>query len=127
MILGLHHFGFAVTDLEAAVRLYESTGFSVFKRFVSEERGLRAVMMKKGKSHVELFNFDDPDSALSKKISRHFAFESDNLEDDVQRYIDAGYTISIPIDKGTVVKRYAYVEDKLGNQIELLEKLDEDE
>ncbi len=126
MIIGLHHFGFRVDDLEKTVKQYESNGFSVFKRFESAERGLKAAMLKKGKSHVELFVFDDPEAELSKKIARHYAFESDNLDEDVQQFVDGGYEISIPISQGTVVKRFAYVQDKFGTQFELVEPLDED-
>lgn len=124
MIVGLHHFGFAVEDLEKAVELYASMGFEVFMRFEKESIGARSVMVRKDKSNIELWEFDDPNTELNKKIARHFAFESDDLEADIQAYLDAGYSESIPMSNGTVVKRYAYVQDKLGNQIELLEPLE---
>lgn len=124
MIIGIHHFGFAVEDLDNAVRLYEKMGFEVFMRFEKVTIGAKSVMVKKGKSHIELWEFSDPKSELSQKIARHFAFESDDIEGDVQAYLEAGYKISIPISEGTVVKLFAYVQDALGNQIELLEPLD---
>lgn len=125
MIVGLHHFGFAVEDLEKAVELYGSMGFEVVMRFEKQDIGARAVMVKKGTSHIELWEFNDPQLEIARKIARHFAFRSDDLEVDLQKYLDAGYEISIPISEGTVVKRYAYVQDKLGNQIELLEPSEE--
>lgn len=121
MIVSLHHFGFAVEDLEKAVQLYGSMGFEVVMRFSKDDIGAHAAMVKKGASHIELWQFDDPELPINKKIARHFAFWSDDLDSDVQKYLDNGYEISIPISKGTVVRRFAYVQDKLGNQIELLE------
>ncbi len=91
MITGLHHFGFRVESLEESIKFYEKIGYSVMKRFGGSSRGFQAVMMKKGKSHVELFTFVDPNSELSKKISRHFAFSSDNLEEDIKSYTNSGY------------------------------------
>ena len=37
------------------------------------------------------------------------------------KYLDHGYELAIPVSPGTVVKRYAYVKDLVGNYIELLE------
>lgn len=87
MIIGLHHFGFAVDDLDKAIELYLSMGFEVFKRFSIESINADAAMLKKNQSHIELWKFKDPNTKLNKKIAKHFAFESDNLEEDVQNIL----------------------------------------
>ena len=79
--------------------------------------------MRKGDDGIELFQFKDPSAELSRKISNHTAFTTDDIEKDVQVFLDNGYELSIPISPGTVVKRYAYVADKHGVQIELCEPL----
>ena len=123
MIKGLHHVGFEVKDLEDSIKYYESLGFSVVKRFEYEAAGFKAAMMKgKQLGGVELFQLNDPEHELARKVRRHIAFETDNLDTDLQKFLDEGYKLSIPITEGRVVKRYAYVQDKFNNFIELLEQ-----
>jgi len=123
MILRLNHLGFRVDDLDKAIAIYEKLGFSVETRFGKGDWAL-AAMMRKGDDGIELFQFKDPNAELSKKISNHTAFTTDDIEADVQLFLDNGYALSIPISSGTVVKRYAYVADKYGVQIELCEPLE---
>ena len=124
MIKGLHHFGFAIVDLEVSISTFEKQGYQVFKRFEYAAIGAKAAMLRNATGGVELWQFKDFESSLAQKIKKHFAFESDNLEEDIQKFLSAGYEISIPISNGNVVKRYVYVQDELGNQIELVEPFD---
>lgn len=123
MIVRLNHLGFRVDDLDKAIDIYEKLGFSVQTRFGKGDWAL-AAMMRKGDDGIELFQFKNPDDELSQKISNHTAFTTDDIEADVQLFLDHGYTLSIPISDGTVVKRYAYVADQYGVQIELCEPLE---
>jgi catechol 2,3-dioxygenase-like lactoylglutathione lyase family enzyme len=122
MIKGLHHVGFEVDDLEAAVALYEGLGFEMVQRFEYPAAEFVAAMMKSKKlGGVELFQFNNPSHELVEKIKHHSAFQTDNLETDLQTFLDKGCTLAIPISIGKVVKRYAYVKDQHDNYIELLE------
>lgn len=123
MIVRLNHLGFRTDDLEASIAFYEKLGFSVQTRFGKGDWAL-AAMMRKGDDGIELFQFKDPNDELSRKISNHTAFTVDDIEADVQLFVDNGYEVSIPISPGTVVKRYAYVADRHGVQIELCEPLE---
>jgi catechol 2,3-dioxygenase-like lactoylglutathione lyase family enzyme len=123
MIVRLNHLGFRVDDLEQAINIYKKLGFTVQTRFGKGDWAL-AAMMRKGDDGIELFQFKNPEDELSKKISNHTAFTTDDIEADLQLFLDNGYTLSIPISPGTVVKRYAYVADKYGVQIELCEPLE---
>lgn len=123
MIIRMHHFGMATDDLEQSVRSYEAHGFKVYKRFTKP--GMKAAMLFKDGAGIEFFKFDNPDGKLERMIGRHSAFESDDLEDDVRKYLEHGHELAIPIEKGTIVKRYAYVKDPVGNYIELLEPADD--
>lgn len=123
MIVRLNHLGFRTDDLDASISFYEKLGFTVAKRFGKGDWAL-AAMMRKGDDGIELFQFKDPNDVLSRKISVHTAFTTDDIEADMQMFLDNGYELSIPISPGTVVKRYAYIADKHGVQIELCEPLD---
>lgn len=119
MITRMHHFGMMVEDLEQAIQSYEALGFTVYKKFTKPN--MKAVMMFKDGAGIEFFQFENPAGEMEQKIKKHSAFVSDNLEADVQQYIDLGYELAIPINDGTVVKRFAYLKDSAGNYIELLE------
>ena len=109
-------------DLDQAVEAYEALGFKVFRRFTKP--GMKAAMLFKDEAGVEFFEFENPDGQMEQMIKQHSAFVSDDLENDVQEYLDHGYELAIPISEGTVVKRFAYVKDPAGNYIELLEPPD---
>lgn len=123
MILRLHHSGIRVDDLEKEVKFFEQQGFKILFRFELEVIGAKAVMLLKDGAGIELFQFDDSNSGheLAQKIHKHTAFQTDNIEEDVQKFLNDGYELALPISKGKVMKKFAYVKDKLGNYIELCE------
>jgi catechol 2,3-dioxygenase-like lactoylglutathione lyase family enzyme len=123
LILKKHHVGLAVNDLDAEIAKYEKAGFKLGRRFTKP--GMKAAMLFKDGTGAEFFEFENPDGELEQKIKRHTAYVSDDLEKDVQQFLDDGCELAIPIEKGTVVKRYAYVKDPAGNYIELLEPADD--
>jgi catechol 2,3-dioxygenase-like lactoylglutathione lyase family enzyme len=123
LIVRLHHFGMMVEDVEKQVKVFESLGFKVVMRFSYDAIGAKAAMLNKDGAGVELWQMNDPENEMAKKIKKHSAFESDDLENDVKALLDSGYELAIPIRSGNVVKRYAYVSDDLGNYIELIELL----
>ena len=124
MIVGIHHIGIAVDNLEASIKHYKRLGFRLFMSFSKDSIAAKSAFMQKGSSGVELWKFRNPGEKLAKIISKHFAFESTNLERDLQTFLDDGYNLAIPISAGTVVKRYAFVRDNKDNYVELVEPLE---
>lgn len=122
MITRMHHFGMMVDDLEKEIETYESLGFTVFKRF--PKPGIKAAMLFKDGAGIELFEFENSSGKLQQMTRKHSAFVSDDLENDIQKYLDRGYELAMPVTKGAATKRWAYVKDTAGNYIELLEPLD---
>ena len=120
MITRMHHFGMMVNDLDKAIEVYEKLGFEVFKRF-TKEPGMKAAMLFKDNAGIEFWEFENPSGELELMIKKHSAFVSDDLETDVKLFLDNGFTLAIPVSKGTIVERFAYVKDPVGNYIELLE------
>lgn len=122
MILRKHHVGMMVKDLDAEIAKYEAAGFELDKRFTKP--GMKAAMLFKDGTGAELFEFENPDGELEQKIKQHTAYVSDSLEEDVQKYLENGCELAIPIGEGVITKRFAYVKDRTGTYIELLELLD---
>jgi methylmalonyl-CoA epimerase len=63
----IDHVGVAVSDLEAAISLYEgSFGMELVHREVISEQGVEAVLLDVGDSHVELLSPTGPDTPVGK-------------------------------------------------------------
>jgi catechol 2,3-dioxygenase-like lactoylglutathione lyase family enzyme len=119
MILRLHHSGIRVDSLVDKVKFFEGLGYKVLFEFELEEIGGKAAMLLKDGTGIELFEIIKTDHELAQKVSKHTAFETDNIEEDVQKFLDAGYELAMPIAVGRVMKKFAYLKDKTGNYIEL--------
>ncbi len=66
----MDHVGVAVSDLEAAISLYEeSFGMELVHREVVSEQGVEAVLLDVGDSHVELLRPTGPDTPVGKFMS----------------------------------------------------------
>jgi methylmalonyl-CoA epimerase len=66
----IDHVGVAVSDLEAAISLYEeSFGMELVHREVVSEQGVEAVLLDVGDSHVELLKPTGPDTPVGKFMS----------------------------------------------------------
>lgn len=111
MLKKILHTGVEVADLAKAIELYKSLGFVVAKQF--EKPKTKIAIVTKGETTFELLQFEANNSPQVAFIRNHVAFASDDLENDVQQFIDSGYKLVIPITEGTLV-RYAYLQDAAG-------------
>lgn len=111
MLKKVLHTGIAVSDLAKAIELYKSMGFEVTKEL--DKPNAKGAWVSKGETTFELWQFEDKDQPQIAFIRNHIAFYSDDLENDVQQFIDNGYKLVIPITEG-VVLRYAFVQDAAG-------------
>jgi methylmalonyl-CoA/ethylmalonyl-CoA epimerase len=83
----IHHVGVAVTDLDEAIRLYETAfGAEVVHRATSEKEGLEAALIRTGAGEVELMSAIREDSPVGKFLARrgaglhHVAYAVDDIE-----------------------------------------------
>jgi len=83
----IDHVGVAVSDLDAAVSLYEGTfGMPVAHRETVESQGVEAVLLDVGDGHVELLRPLGPDTPVGKFIERsgeglhHVAYAVDDID-----------------------------------------------
>lgn len=87
MLNRIYHLGYAVEDIEAASRFYESNfGAVPGEPEVVEDQGIVATMFKVGESSIELVQPTRPDSPVGRFLTRrgegfhHVAFEVDDLQ-----------------------------------------------
>ncbi|MEO8092700.1 MAG: methylmalonyl-CoA epimerase [bacterium] len=72
MFGAIDHVGVAVSDLEAALALYEGTlGMALVHRETLAEQGVEAALLEVGDSHVELLRPTGPQTPVGKFIERH--------------------------------------------------------
>ncbi len=88
----IDHVGVAVSDLDAAVALYEGTfGMPVAHRETVESQGVEAVLLDVGDGHVELLRPLGPDTPVGKFIERsgeglhHVAYAVDDIDATLER------------------------------------------
>ena len=87
MLNRIHHVGVAVTDLDAAIELYESAlGANLVHRATNDSDGIEAAFLRTGTGEVELMSALREDSPVGKFLARrgpglhHVAFAVDDIE-----------------------------------------------
>jgi methylmalonyl-CoA/ethylmalonyl-CoA epimerase len=97
MFARIDHVGVAVSDLDAAVALYEDTfGMPLAHRETVESQGVEAVLLDVGDGHVELLRPLGPETVVGKFIERrgeglhHVAYAVDDIDATLDRLRSAG-------------------------------------
>jgi len=93
----IDHIGVAVEDLDAAIRLYESSfEMALAHRETVESQGVEAALLDVGDGHVELLRPLGADTAVGKFIDRkgpglhHVAYAVDDIDSTLISLRDAG-------------------------------------
>lgn len=121
----LWHAGFAVSDLDEAISLWQSLGFAVKHKFEKAEPAAHAAMLvDQGGGGVELWQFTG-DSPLNEFVGRHVAFKCGDARQTAARMVEAGFTEVIPYTEGIMVN-YIFLQDGFGTYFELAEVKDGD-
>ena len=83
---GVHHLGFAVTDLDEAIRTYDRLlGASLEHREHLADRGVEAASVLVGTSRIELLAPTGPDTPVGRFLAKrgpgmhHVAYEVDDV------------------------------------------------
>ena len=97
MIRKLSHLGIAVSDLEAAIRLYRDVlGLEPAHRWVAEADRMEACSFHVGDVEIELMQPLEPDSPVGKYIAKrgegvhHVAFKVDDVAGALDRALAGG-------------------------------------
>jgi methylmalonyl-CoA/ethylmalonyl-CoA epimerase len=93
----IDHVGVAVSDLDAAIALYESTyGMALVHRETVDEQGVEAVLLDVGENHVELLAPLGDDTPVGKFLAKkgpglhHVAYQVADIEATLSQLRDAG-------------------------------------
>jgi methylmalonyl-CoA/ethylmalonyl-CoA epimerase len=96
----IDHIGIAVSDLESAVKTYESLlNSECYKREVVEGQKVETAFFNTGESKVELLGATDPESVIHKYISKHgegihhVAFEVEDIHRELERLKEKGFRL----------------------------------
>lgn len=130
MIKKIDHIGIAVSNLEEAIKIYESLGLKVAETGEAKDQKVRVAMIPVGESKIELLEATSPDSVIAKFIEKrgegihHIAINVENIEEALKKAKDAGIK---PIDEkpriGAGGKKIAFLHPKSlkGVLLELVE------
>jgi methylmalonyl-CoA/ethylmalonyl-CoA epimerase len=93
----IDHVGVAVSDLDAAVTLYEDTfGMPVAHRETVDSQGVEAVLLDIGDGHIELLRPLGPETAVGRFLEKrgeglhHVAYAVDDIDSTLERLRSAG-------------------------------------
>ncbi len=97
MFARIDHIGVAVTDLDAALALYERDyDMTLVHRETVTEQGVDAVLLDVGENHVELLAPLSGDTPVGKFLAKkgpglhHVAYQTPDIETELQRLTAAG-------------------------------------
>ena len=140
MIKGMHHTGFVVNDLDAAVQFYQDTiGLKIQKRYERtgtpigqvvgyENAHLKIALMGAGSDHtLELIQYMSPPPSERPTEERavlggnHLAFLVDDIEATYEAVVKGGATALNPPAEVAPGRKACYMQDPDRNWIELLE------
>ncbi len=120
MLKKIEHLGIAVDSIEESLKMYESLlGTSCYKLESVESEGVKTAFLQIGESKIELLQATNSDSPIAKFLSKkgkgihHIAFETDHIEDEIERLIAEGFELIHQTPKdGADNKRIAFLHPK---------------
>ncbi len=136
----LDHVAIVVKDMAESVAFYEGhLGFRIEREFGNEELGIRAIVLKRGASRLELFEYRDDQPTFAKNICevhggkvpksyfepgiRHIAFRTDKFNAAVEELQQAGVEPWIKPKKGYSGDSITFFHDPNGILLEVVSPL----
>ena len=96
----IEHIGIAVKKLSVSIPLFEKLlNTPCYKTEAVESEMVNTAFFKKGESKIELVEAYAPGSVINKFIEKkgeglhHIAFEVENIEEEMKRLINEGFTL----------------------------------
>jgi methylmalonyl-CoA/ethylmalonyl-CoA epimerase len=100
MLLKIEHLGIAVDSLEESIPVYEALlNTPCYKKESVVSEGVMTAFFQVGPNKIELLEATNPDSPIAKFLAtkgkgfHHVAFQTDNIEQEIDRLIGQGFTL----------------------------------
>jgi len=121
----IEHIGIAVKDLEKSNLLFKQLfGIPHYKIEEVASEGVKTSFFKSGLNKIELLAATNPESPIAKFIEKkgegihHIAFAVDDIESEIERLKNEGFTIINPTPKkGADNKLVAFLHPKSTNGV----------
>ena len=125
MLDKIEHLGIAVTNIEAANKVYTALlGVEPYKEEVVESEAVTTSFFKCGESKIELLQAQNPDSAIAKFIEKrgegihHIAFAVPDILREMERLKNEGFILlNEEPKKGADNKLVAFLHPKSANGV----------
>ena len=125
MLKKIEHIGIAVKDLEQANKLYSGLlGAAPYKSEYVASENVSTSFFRTGESKIELLEGTSEESAITRFIEKkgegmhHIAFEVDDIEAEMKRLKDLGFTLlSDKPKKGADNKLICFLHPRSTNNI----------
>ncbi len=96
----IEHIGIAVKDIEASNKIFNDVlGTGAYKSEIVESEGVLTSFFQVGPNKIELLQATHAASPIAKFLEKnkegihHIAFEVENIQDEINRLIQLGYTM----------------------------------
>jgi methylmalonyl-CoA/ethylmalonyl-CoA epimerase len=100
MLLRIEHLGIAVDSLAESIPLYEALlNTPCYKKETVGSEGVMTAFFQVGPNKIELLEATNPDSPIAKFLAtkgkgfHHVAFETDNIQAEIERLIASGFEL----------------------------------
>ncbi|MGS2738886.1 methylmalonyl-CoA epimerase [Sinomicrobium sp. M5D2P17] len=121
----IEHIGIAIRNIETSNDLYTKLlGVAPYKTETVESEGVKTSFFQVGESKIELLEATNTDSPIHKFIEKrgegihHIAFEVEDIESEIRRLKDEGFTVLNDIPKrGADNKIVAFLHPKGTNGV----------
>ncbi len=130
MLIGIHHIGIAVKNLDEATKKY----VTVFGTEASDihhvpEKGLRAILLDVGNAKLELIEPTGREGVIAKFIGshgegiHHICFEVDDINKELESLSAKGIPLRDKVPRQGITGKIAFLQEAInGMTIELVEK-----
>ena len=125
MLLKIEHLGIAVESLSESIPVYEALlNAPCYKQEAVESEGVLTAFFQVGPNKIELLEATNPNSPIAKFLAtkgkgfHHVAFETDNIEEEIERLINSGFELIHQTPKqGADQKQIAFLHPKSSDKL----------
>lgn len=125
MLLKIEHLGIAVESLSESIPIYEALlNTPCYKQEAVLSEGVLTAFFQVGPNKIELLEASNPESPIAKFLAskgkgfHHVAFETDDIEAEIERLTNSGFELIHQTPKGGADnKKIAFLHPKTSDKL----------